>query len=254
MKLRAPTLADVALVCVLAITSWSEYHFGTRVLGLPWWLALCVPGAVDCYVVAAMRARQDIGCALTLLIVSVFGSTASHLVQLDSTVKVVAAGGFVSVLGIVLWRVHVLLDAAHEQQDAVARAEDQAAAAAQLQREAEQRLAEAHARADERETRLAEVLARNTALVEEVAELRKQAPRAPERTRQERPETTPRRRAADHRQEAVRILRGVLAQAPDAGRPRLGAALREAGLSAGNDLVEDLAAEARRPHAVGETR
>lgn len=94
-----------ALACTLVGTAHAEYTIAVAT-GVHPWVAACVPGALDLYVIRALQVRRDVFLAV-LVMCSV--NVASHLV----TAGVLAVGWeLISAVGalapLVLWRVHAL--------------------------------------------------------------------------------------------------------------------------------------------------
>lgn len=114
------TTTDVSLFFGLPILAYSEWRFGTEVLGLPATqlfgrtvsLALFVPGFLDTYVVAAMRrGGKEVGWALGLVVMSVTGGAIAHLYKLTPELKVLASAVFGCMLALVIWRVKTIAHA-----------------------------------------------------------------------------------------------------------------------------------------------
>jgi hypothetical protein len=109
-------LPALTLVAVLVVTATSEFRLAVDVLALPPWVAWGVPAAVDSYVVAAVRTRRDVAPAMGVMAVSLFAAAGSHIVQahtggtLPIQVTGPASAAMLSVLVLVAWRVHVLID------------------------------------------------------------------------------------------------------------------------------------------------
>lgn len=94
-----------ALACTLVGTAHAEYTLAVAT-GVHPWVAACVPGALDLYVIRALQVRRDVFLAV-LVMCSV--NVASHLVSAG----VLAVGWeLISAVGalapLVLWRVHSL--------------------------------------------------------------------------------------------------------------------------------------------------
>ena len=109
-------LPAVTLIAVLVVTATSEFRLAVDVLALPIWVAWGVPAAVDSYVVAAVRTRRDVAPAMAVMAISLFAAAGSHIVQarvggpLPIQVTGPASAAMLSVLVLVAWRVHVLID------------------------------------------------------------------------------------------------------------------------------------------------
>lgn len=106
--LRRVTWRHVSLWAALALVAQSEWQLALLV-GWPAWIAWAAPLALDAYVLAAVRARRDLGASVLVSAGSVFGSHALHAWA--------AAGGHVAwwltgaasaVPLLVSWRVHHL--------------------------------------------------------------------------------------------------------------------------------------------------
>lgn len=94
-----------ALACTLVGTAHAEYTLAVAT-GVHPWVAACVPGALDLYVIRALQVRRDVFLAVLVMCAV---NVASHLV----TAGVLAVGwGLISAVGalapLVLWRVHAL--------------------------------------------------------------------------------------------------------------------------------------------------
>ncbi len=103
--LRGDWLKWVAAGFALVATASAEYELA-RAIGMNQYIAAAVPGALDAYVVRALRAHREV---LTAVIAMVAVNAASHLVtagllpvewQLITAVSAIAP--------LVLWRVHAL--------------------------------------------------------------------------------------------------------------------------------------------------
>lgn len=95
----------VAAGCALVATASAEYEIA-RAVHMPWFVACAVPGALDAYVLRALRAHREV---LTAVLAMVAVNAASHLVT--AGVLVVEWGLITAVSAIpplVLWRVHAL--------------------------------------------------------------------------------------------------------------------------------------------------
>lgn len=94
-----------ALLCTLVATANAEYTIALAT-HMNWFVAGAVPGALDLYVVQALRSRRDVLLAV-LLMVAV--NVASHLVAaglLPVGWEMVSAVG--AIPGLLLWRIHYL--------------------------------------------------------------------------------------------------------------------------------------------------
>lgn len=94
-----------ALACTLVGTAHAEYTLAVAT-GVHPWVAACVPGALDLYVIRALQVRRDVFLAVLVMCAV---NVASHLV----TAGVLAVGWeLISAVGalapLVLWRVHAL--------------------------------------------------------------------------------------------------------------------------------------------------
>jgi hypothetical protein len=113
-------LPAVTLLAVLTITASAEYELARTVLNQPAKIAWALPVAVDSYVLAALRARRDVGAALAVMAGALTASMAAHLslvglpvdARLPGTVTAPLATAIMTVLVVVAWRVHVLVDVA----------------------------------------------------------------------------------------------------------------------------------------------
>lgn len=95
----------VAAAFALAATATAEYEIA-RAIGMNQWIAAAVPGALDAYVVRALRAHREV---LTAVIAMVGVNAASHLVTagiLPVEWPLITAVSAIAPL--VLWRVHAL--------------------------------------------------------------------------------------------------------------------------------------------------
>ena len=105
---QKPILAG-ALVCALVSTAHAEYTLATAT-HVNEWVALAVPGALDLYVIQALRVRRDVAAAVLVMVAA---NITSHLLVaglipagVQWTVGITAAVGAIAP-GIV-WRVHSL--------------------------------------------------------------------------------------------------------------------------------------------------
>ena len=94
-----------ALACTLIGTAHAEYTLAVAT-GVHPWVAACVPGALDLYVIRALQVRRDVFLAVLVMCAV---NVASHLV----TAGVLAVDwALISAVGalapLVLWRVHAL--------------------------------------------------------------------------------------------------------------------------------------------------
>jgi hypothetical protein len=113
-------LPAVTLLAVLTITASAEYELARTVLNQPAKIAWALPVAVDSYVLAALRARRDVGAALAVMAGALTASMAAHLslvglpaeARLPGSVTAPLATAIMTVLVVVAWRVHVLVDVA----------------------------------------------------------------------------------------------------------------------------------------------
>jgi hypothetical protein len=95
----------VAAAFALAATATAEYEIA-RAIGMNQWIAAAVPGALDAYVVRALRAHREV---LAAVIAMVGVNAASHLVTagiLPVEWPLITAVSAIAPL--VLWRVHAL--------------------------------------------------------------------------------------------------------------------------------------------------
>lgn len=95
----------VAAGFALAATASAEYDLA-RAIGMNEWIAMAVPGALDAYVVRALRAHREV---LTAVLAMVGVNAASHLVTagiLAVDWRLITAVSAIAPL--VLWRVHAL--------------------------------------------------------------------------------------------------------------------------------------------------
>ena len=94
-----------ALACTLIGTAHAEYTLAVAT-GVHPWVAACVPGALDLYVIRALQVRRDVFLAVLVMCAV---NVASHLV----TARVLTVDwALISAVGalapLVLWRVHAL--------------------------------------------------------------------------------------------------------------------------------------------------
>jgi hypothetical protein len=106
---RAHLLLAGALGCALVSTAHAEYTLATAT-DVNEWVALAVPGALDLYVIQALRVRRDVA---TAVLVMVAANVVSHLLvaglyprDIWWQVGVVSAVG--ALAPVLLWRVHSL--------------------------------------------------------------------------------------------------------------------------------------------------
>ena len=95
----------LALAFALVATATAEYELALAV-GFNRWIAAAVPGALDVYVVRALRVHRDVAPAVVAMIAV---NAVSHLVTarlLPVSVPIVVAVSAIAPL--VLWRVHTL--------------------------------------------------------------------------------------------------------------------------------------------------
>lgn len=101
-------------------TAGAEYGLA-RALGAPPQLAVCIPGALDIYVIVALRVRRDVALAVGAMIAV---NAASHLLATGVITRSVGLIVAVSAIApLVLWRIHALApqhiaDAAEQATDA----------------------------------------------------------------------------------------------------------------------------------------
>ncbi|MEU7010385.1 hypothetical protein [Streptomyces sp. NPDC046332] len=94
-----------ALACTLVGTAHAEYTLAVAT-GVHPWVAACVPGALDLYVIRALQVRRDVFLAVLVMCAV---NVASHLVTAGVLVvgwELISAVGALAPL--VLWRVHAL--------------------------------------------------------------------------------------------------------------------------------------------------
>jgi len=92
-------------VCAFVVTASAEFTLATA-CSIPEYIAWAVPGALDLYVLRALRVRRDV---LVVVLALVLVNAASHLVSaglLPVTWALITAVSAIAPL--VLWRVHVL--------------------------------------------------------------------------------------------------------------------------------------------------
>lgn len=100
-----PYLLWGALGCTLVGTAHAEYTLATAT-GVHWFVAGAVPGALDLYVIQALRVHRDV---LSAVLVMVAANVASHLVTagvLGVHWWLISAVGALAPL--LLWRIHFL--------------------------------------------------------------------------------------------------------------------------------------------------
>jgi hypothetical protein len=109
-------LPALTLVAVLTITASAEFELARTVLDLPPYIAWALPVAVDSYVLAALRSGRDVVPALAVMAGSLAASMWAHVAAASSDgplpghVVAPAATGIMTVLVVVAWRVHVLIE------------------------------------------------------------------------------------------------------------------------------------------------
>lgn len=102
---RSDWLKWVAAAFALVATASAEYALA-RAIGMHWLIAAAVPGALDAYVVRALRAHREV---LTAVLAMVAVNAASHLVTAGVLVMHWSLITAVSAIApLVLWRVHAL--------------------------------------------------------------------------------------------------------------------------------------------------
>ena len=110
-------LPALTLLAVLTITASAEYALARTVLDLPPQIAWALPAAIDSYVLAALHTRRDVPAAITVMAGALLASMGAHLAQvgraehLPVTWTAPLATAIMTVLVVVAWRVHVLIDA-----------------------------------------------------------------------------------------------------------------------------------------------
>ena len=105
LKEAKPYLLWGALGCTLVVTAHAEYTLATAT-GVHWAVAGAVPGALDLYVIQALRVHRDV---LSAVMVMVAVNVASHLVAagvLGVHWWLISAVGALAPL--LLWRIHFL--------------------------------------------------------------------------------------------------------------------------------------------------
>jgi len=111
---RKDWLKWVAAGFALVATASAEYEIA-RAIGMNEWVAIAVPGALDAYVIRALRAHREV---LTAVIAMVLVNAASHLVTaqiLPLDWRLITAVSAIAPL--VLWRVHALRTPAEVRTD-----------------------------------------------------------------------------------------------------------------------------------------
>jgi len=111
---RKDWLKWVAAGFALVATASAEYELA-RAIGMNEWVAIAVPGALDAYVIRALRAHREV---LTAVIAMVLVNAASHLVSarlLPVDWWLITAVSAIAPL--VLWRVHALRTPAEARTD-----------------------------------------------------------------------------------------------------------------------------------------
>ncbi len=111
-------LPALTLAAVLTITASTEYGLARTVLALPPAIAWALPVAIDSYVLAALRSGRDVPAALAVMAGALTAATGAHLFtvtlpagqSLPPTVSGPAATAIMTVLVVVAWRVHVLIE------------------------------------------------------------------------------------------------------------------------------------------------
>ncbi len=113
-------LPAVTLVAVLTITASAEYELACTVLDLSPRIAWALPVAVDSYVLAALHSRKDVAPALAVMAGALAASMGAHLAVashpdrgLPGALTAPLATAIMTVLVVVAWRVHVLIDTHH---------------------------------------------------------------------------------------------------------------------------------------------
>lgn len=105
MRTRIDYVLWGALACTLVGTAHAEYTLAVAT-GVHPWVAACVPGALDLYVIRALQVRRDVFLAVAVMCAV---NVASHLVSagvLRVGWELISAVGALAPL--VLWRVHSL--------------------------------------------------------------------------------------------------------------------------------------------------
>lgn len=108
-------LPALTLAAVLTITASTEFTLARDVLALPPAIAWALPVAIDSYVLAALRSGRDVPAAIAVMAGALTAAMGAHLAAPDGqplppTIRVLAATGIMTVLVVVAWRVHVLID------------------------------------------------------------------------------------------------------------------------------------------------
>jgi hypothetical protein len=110
-------LPALTLLAVLTITATAEYELARTVLDLRPQIAWALPAAVDSYVLAALHTRRDVGAAVAVMAGALLASMGAHLTlanrgdqPLPPTLAAPLATAIMTVLVVVAWRVHVLID------------------------------------------------------------------------------------------------------------------------------------------------
>jgi hypothetical protein len=111
-------LPALTLAAVLTITASTEYGLARTVLALPPAIAWALPVAIDSYVLAALRSGRDVPAALAVMAGALAAATGAHLFtvtlpagqSLPPTVSGPVATAIMTVLVVVAWRVHVLIE------------------------------------------------------------------------------------------------------------------------------------------------
>ena len=268
MTWRTPTSGDLSLAATIAITSFAEYSFGRDALDWPIFFSACIPAAIDSYVFRAMRSGRARAAAVVLMIASSGGATAANLMVLSDVQKLVCAGLFVSVLAIVVARVHIIqleetraqLAAATENTVTLEQQLDTTAEAYEsASRRVQSLMSSLHATQQDREGAIADYErlmsqkdAELSAVRHQLEEARaQQPPSVPDRKKPAAPSgAAPKKKATEHKSDVLRLIRGVLKDNPGAGRPTIASAIREAGYRGGSADIADLLTEARTPRAV----
>lgn len=114
--LRRITWAHVSLLAALALVAQSEWQLA-RMVGWPAWIAWAAPIALDAYVLAAVRARRDLGPSVLVSAASVVASHAlAHQYPDPADVPWWLVGTASAVPLLVTWRVHHLPTTPHQEQ------------------------------------------------------------------------------------------------------------------------------------------
>lgn len=129
-------LVYVSLIATLALGAHAEYKIGEFVgldtpLAYGLNLAMALPVAIDCYVLAALIAARDVPVALTVLAVSIGGGHVYIGAAEKDIAKAITGGAVGLLLVAVLWRVEELAkhDAAVRTQAAEQRRQEEQARA-----------------------------------------------------------------------------------------------------------------------------